>query len=178
MKGRLSRRVLSEHGARGFTLVEILIVVVILGILAAIVVPQLSNASQSSREVTLKDTLRFMRSQIEVFKAQHRDVPPGHPGGNIGTAPLESALLDHMLKYTDEFCGVSDVQTASAHFGPYLSKMPPNPINGLVSVKMVANGSPLPSPDDTTGWIYKSDTGEFMANMTGADHDGNQFSSY
>src|SRR5689334_10229624 len=146
MNGGLNRRLNGGIAARGFTLVEILIVIVILGILAAIVVPQFSNASQNSREVTLRDTLRFMRSQIEVFKAQHRDVPPGHPGGNIGTPPLEAALLDHLLKYTDEFCGVSDVQTPLARFGPYLSKMPPNPISGLTSVKMVANGSALPAP--------------------------------
>ena len=37
---------------RGFTLVELLIVVVILGILATIVIPQFSNASQQARENT------------------------------------------------------------------------------------------------------------------------------
>ena len=117
---------------RGFTLVEILIVVVILGILAAVVIPQFSNASQTSREVTLKDTVRFMRSQIEVFKIQHRDKTPGYPNGNLGSAPTEATFQDHMVKYTDEGCAVSDVQSVTARFGPYLHKMPPNPLNGLV----------------------------------------------
>src|SRR4051812_32333230 len=73
----------------GFTLVEILIVVVILGILATVVIPQFSNASQEARENTLKDDLRYLRIQIQVYKAQHRDVPPGYPNADPNQAPTE-----------------------------------------------------------------------------------------
>jgi len=38
-----------KRNSRGFTLVEILIVVIILGILAAIVIPQFSSASNDAR---------------------------------------------------------------------------------------------------------------------------------
>ena len=75
--------------AAGFTLIEILIVVVILGILATIVIPQFSNASAQASENTLKDDLRYLRTQIVVFKAQHRDVPPGYPGGDPSAATTE-----------------------------------------------------------------------------------------
>ena len=62
----------------GFTLIEIMIVVIILGILAAIAIPQFSSASGEARLSTMRDILRFMRSQITVYKAQHQDVPPGY----------------------------------------------------------------------------------------------------
>src|SRR5438105_7827710 len=66
----------------GFTLIEILIVVTILGIIATIVVPQFSTASNTARENMLKDELRYLRTQIVVYKAQHHDVNPGYPGGD------------------------------------------------------------------------------------------------
>ena len=60
----------------GFTLVEILIVVIILGILAAIVIPQFANASQDARESALLSQLQTLRSQIELYKLQHLDKLP------------------------------------------------------------------------------------------------------
>ena len=61
---------------KGFTLVEILIVVVILGILAAVVIPQFTNASTEAKENSLKSDLRTMRSQIELYKIRNSDTPP------------------------------------------------------------------------------------------------------
>ena len=61
-----------------------LIVIVIIGILGAVVLPKFSDASHTARENTLKDDLRYLRTQVVVFKAQHRDTPPGYVGGNHG----------------------------------------------------------------------------------------------
>ncbi|MFQ6036674.1 MAG: type II secretion system protein, partial [Sedimentisphaerales bacterium] len=60
----------------GFTLVEILIVVVILGILAAIVIPQFTEASTEAKLNSLMSDLQTFRSQIELYKVQHNDNPP------------------------------------------------------------------------------------------------------
>jgi type II secretion system protein G len=56
---------------RGFTLIEILIVVVILGILAAIVIPQFTNASQDAQVSAVKSQLQTIRSQIELFRIKN-----------------------------------------------------------------------------------------------------------
>lgn len=55
---------------RAFTLVEILIVVVILGILAAIVVPQFTNAANDARGGNLTTQLQTLNNQIELFAAR------------------------------------------------------------------------------------------------------------
>lgn len=56
---------------QGFTLIEILIVVVILGILAAIVIPQFTNASQDAQVSAIKSQLQTVRSQIELYRVKN-----------------------------------------------------------------------------------------------------------
>ena len=65
-----------KRARKGFTLVEILIVVIILGILAAIVIPQFTNASQSAKTSSLQSQLQTIRSQLELFQVQHNGKYP------------------------------------------------------------------------------------------------------
>lgn len=62
--------------AKGFTLVEILIVVVILGILAAIVVPQFTNAANESRVGNIATQVSTIETQLELFAARNNGVYP------------------------------------------------------------------------------------------------------
>lgn len=61
---------------KAFTLVEILIVVVILGILAAIVVPQFTGATQEAQAGNVLSQLDTLNNQIELYKARHNGTPP------------------------------------------------------------------------------------------------------
>ena len=63
-----------------FTLVEILIVVIILGILAAIVVPQFTNASDDAQAGNVATQLSTIRNQIELFRARNSGQYPAVPG--------------------------------------------------------------------------------------------------
>ena len=65
----------------GFTLVEILIVVIILGILAAIVIPQFTNASTAAKTSAAASTAQTLRSQVALYKLQHGDKLPGTGSG-------------------------------------------------------------------------------------------------
>ncbi len=56
---------------RAFTLVEILIVVVILGILAAIVVPQFTNAANDARGGNITTQLQTLNNQSELYAARN-----------------------------------------------------------------------------------------------------------
>ncbi len=54
----------------GFTLIEILVVVVILGILAAVVIPQFTNASDDANDAVVRTQLNTIRQQIVLFRAK------------------------------------------------------------------------------------------------------------
>ena len=165
----------------GFTLIEVLIVVVILGILAAIVVPELSSASRQAREGVLKDDLRFMREQITRYMIQHDDDPPGYPGGGDTTAvPSEADFINQMTRYTDITSNTNAAYTAVFRYGPYLTKIPENPLTGKSGILLVANGAPIPAGDlsQPYGWIYKPQTLQFIPNLPGTDLDGRAYMSY
>src|SRR5438477_12118433 len=138
-----------------FTLIEILIVVVILGILATIVVPQFSNASINAKENTLKDELRYLRTQIVVYKAQHHDVPPGYPNGDRNAAATGPDFIAQLTKPTDE-TGVTNAASSGVFkYGPYLSAMPTNPLTDLNAVLIVGDSDAIPDPTNVDyGWIY------------------------
>ncbi|MHC5022322.1 MAG: type II secretion system protein [Planctomycetota bacterium] len=76
---------------RGFTLIEILIVVVILGILAAIVIPQFSDASDDAAANSAQSTLATIRSQIELYRFKENAEPTGF--ADLVTAPSGDSYL-------------------------------------------------------------------------------------
>jgi general secretion pathway protein G len=167
---------------QAFTLVEILIVVVILGILAAIVLPQFSNASHLARENALKDDLRYLRTQIGVFKAQHEDVPPGYPGGSRAETPDEETFVKHLTGYTNVKCAWNATPDAAYPFGPYLASMPANPITGKAGVHVVIGSATMPDPDldayPDAGWFYNPLTSQVTSNTPGTDSNGVPYADY
>jgi len=81
---------------KGFTLVEILIVVVILGILAAIVIPQFTSASESAKASSLVSQLQTIRSQLEFYQIQHNGNYP-----DLADLNTDGAMWDRMTTTTD-----------------------------------------------------------------------------
>jgi general secretion pathway protein G len=131
----------------GFTLVEILVVVVVLGILAAIVVPQFSSAANEAQLTSLVKNLHNVRKQIEFYRHQHDDRLPA--------APSETGA-DFARRMTTQ----TDVQgAAGTDFGPYLERMPTNSFSGLDTVRIggAAAGA------GTHGWRFDPTTAQFQA---------------
>jgi general secretion pathway protein G len=172
----------SAHRRSGFTLIEILIVVVILGILAAIVIPQFSNASQMARQNTLKDALRYLRTQIVVYKAQHLDISPGYPGGVAGTTPTQTDFLNQMTLYTDANGNSSATYSDTFQYGPYLTQMPNNPVNSNNGILMIPDGGSFPTVDPANpngyGFMYQPQTATILPYLSGNDTDGVSYSTY
>ena len=138
---------------KGFTLVEILIVVVILGILAAIVIPQFSEASTEARKSSVQSNLQMVRSQIELYKIQHNDQIPG-----AGSASFFDALTGE----TDQAGAVG------TGCGPYIQTFPTNALNSLgantdESEVVIVTTSGARAASATDGWCWNSADEEFYA---------------
>ena len=165
--------------SKGFTLVEILVVVVLLGILAAIVIPQFSNATQNARASMLADDLRIMRTQVMVFNAQHNSVSPGYPGGDPTQAPTETDFVAHFTRASKTTCETAAPGTSDYPYGPYMREIPENPINGKKTVLVLADGASFPSAaSDAYGWIYQPYTLLFKCDATGTDDGGREYFDY
>ncbi|OHB77983.1 MAG: hypothetical protein A2Z25_14070 [Planctomycetes bacterium RBG_16_55_9] len=139
----------------GFTLVEILIVVVILGILAAIVIPQFTEASTEAKTSSLCTDLQTVRSQIELYKIQHNDDLPGD-----GSASFEQAMTGQ----------TTQAGAVGTDFGPYLQKIPTNPFVSGADANDVTVGTAV-APTGADGWYFNSSTGAFNANDSAAHWD-------
>ncbi len=124
--------------SRGFTLIEILIVVVILGILAALVVPLMAGASEDAAVATAQTELNKVRRAIEVYRVSNANTLPVVTAGDGTWGPIVSR--------------------------EYLREPPTNQyVNGANS-RVIAIGTGPDSAFQTThGWIYDSTTGEVWA---------------
>jgi general secretion pathway protein G len=135
-----------------FTLVEVLIVVIVLGILAAIVVPQFSTATSDANASSLKTNLQIIRGQLQLYKIQHNDA---YPNGPAGTPTFTAQMTG-----TTNSSGATGTG-ASYPYGPYLQSIPNNPYTNTNTVGTTA--------DYSTGWYYDATTGAFKANDS-AEH--------
>jgi len=147
---------------KAFTLAEVVIVVAILGILAALAIPQLQSHSQEAKEAAAKDNLRILRQQIEVYAARHNGVPPGYPSNDTTQNPGFIFLLLEMTKQEH-----------------YLSELPRNPFNDLKTIKFLGNAEQFPAEaTGGFGWIYKPLTKQIRLDWPGTDEKGIRYYDY
>jgi prepilin-type N-terminal cleavage/methylation domain-containing protein len=167
------------YRAKAFTLVEILIVVVLLGVLAAIVIPAVANSGTLARGSTLVTNLKLLRRFVLVYTSHHQEVAPGYPNGDTTAAPTYPVFRDQAMLSSNMQGQTAPRGTPGFPFGPYLSKIPANPFNGLDTVEVLANGQNFPAvADDSHGWVYKPATREIRPDNTGADDAGDAYYDY
>jgi len=180
----------------GFTLVELLIVVIILAILAAIVVPQFASSTDDAKVTSLDNTLGNMRTAIDLYYQQHGEYPgdltavPGAACPSSGTAGTGTggagaqgvtAFLNQLSSYTDKDGKACSTTDTTYKYGPYLKKstISANPISEVSTLVVVATGNLVMAGDGAAGgWKYDTKTGRFIANDTNNDTSGVSYDTH
>lgn len=162
------------RGRNGFTLVELLIVVIILAILAAIIVPQFTAATDDATQSAYDTNIANIRSAIDLYRQQHQEYPGAviSGGGTCGSGAAvvgavgEAAFLAQLRNYTNAAGQACTGTDANFRYGPYLKDdLPINPLavtspnNTVVVVTTGVLGLTSGSAD---GWRFDSVTGEFI----------------
>jgi general secretion pathway protein G len=140
-----------------------MIVVTILGILAAIVIPEFSGHIQKAKESAAKDNLRLLRNAIERYAQDHNGVPPGYVNG-----------IDSNGRHND-----SKTPNGNYIYGPYLNDFPKNPFNNSITIMDLHDDVDMPeSATGDNGWIYKAEGKEIRLDWPGTDSSGNLIYDY
>ena len=144
---------MSAKRSAGFTLIEILIVVVIMAVLAATIIPQFSSSTSDAKNSTLLFNLSSLRTQIELYKLHHNGAVPS----------LTSGALPQLTSSTD-VNGNIGTAGPSYPYGPYIqTQMPVNPIDGN-NVVIATSVFPPTAATSDGGWLYDAATGQIAAN--------------
>jgi general secretion pathway protein G len=124
---------------KGFTLIELVVVVMILGILAAVAAPKLLGTSSTAADNGLKETLGVVRDAIERYTAEHGGTLPG-----TDEASFKAALTTYIRVFPKCPVGVANN-----------------------SVKIVSTAGPMTGDaTPTKSWAYNTADGGFICNWS------------
>lgn len=135
-----------------FTLVELLIVIIIIAVLAAIAIPKFANQSARSKESALRAELSLLRNAAEVFKADCGSFPAALADLAATAAPANGK----------DSAGNNKAITASDWKGPYITKVNVDPVSG--------------SAFDYS--VTAPTVGKILSSASGNDSNGVAFSTY
>lgn len=127
-----------HHKRTAFSLVELVIVIVIIGIIAAIAVPRFSSATTSANARQAQASVIILQNSIDLFIAEHAAGALGTTGASI---------------VTQLTTGTKGDGTAGTDYGPYLRKMPPNLTVGDTADGLQYDGV-CDAADAPCGWNY------------------------
>jgi general secretion pathway protein G len=140
----------------GFTLLEVMLVVVILGLVAAIALPKLSQGATNTSATALASDLAVMRTAIDLYQNDHN-----------GTFPTAAAAATQLTTFSDISGNTNATKTATFCYGPYLRNVPTLPVGAAKGNTTIATAAAT-----GVGWIYDG-AGNLSSNTTGTELDSN-----
>lgn len=128
-------RMPARQGRRGFSLVELVVVILVMGIIAAIAAPKMFDTASDARVNGTKQNLTVIRDALELYKAKNDAYP--------AAASITTDLKDFLR---------GNFPAPQVGAG-----------KGNATVK-ASTEDPIATPSGTDGWIYNGTTGEFRVN--------------
>jgi prepilin-type N-terminal cleavage/methylation domain-containing protein len=143
----------SVPNRRGFSLIEMVIVVMILGILGSIAAPKLLGTSQQAVDNGLHQTLGVIRTAIDSYSAEHSGALPGADGSDV---TFKNAMKQYLRGSEFPTCPVGAAKNNA--------------------IRMLAGNDPIAASIGGTAathsWVYKYETGDFHVNSVDFSGDG------
>lgn len=135
---------------QAFTLVELVVVILILGILAGVAAPRFLDTAETANEASLRQSLSVVRDAIELYAAQNGGFVPMQAGSSSETSDLPTELADYLR-----------------------GGLPVCPVGARNNEVRTVGTAVTPSGADTPldGWLYNRTNGDFVCNFNGATSD-------
>jgi general secretion pathway protein G len=97
----------SRRAEQGFTLIELMIVMVVIGLLAAIAIPSYTNNVRNAKEAVLKEDLHTMRTAIDSYTVDKQQAPQTLDD-LVQAGYLKTMPVDPFTKRSDTWVPVQD----------------------------------------------------------------------
>lgn len=164
---------------QGFSLVELLIVIGIIGILSTIVIMNMRGSEQGAKESKLKANLALIRESLVAYHSDHGFYPC--TSGDWNNAGNVTRFKQQLTWFTSETGQVSQTRTTTYRFGPYLQEFPENPFyEGAATLAtsvtidrtndriLEALQTAIASGNGNYGWYYEAKSGNVVPDLGGA----------
>jgi general secretion pathway protein G len=148
----------SVTNRRGFSLVELVVVVMILGILATIALPKVLGASKTATDNGVRQSLGVIRTAIDSYSAEHDGALPG---ANSSESTFKNEMAAYLRGKEFPVCPVGAAKNNSVY--------------------MVSGTGAIADSISNTGtysWIYQFETGEFHVNSVDQSADGTTYDQF
>ena len=132
---------MNKRTNNGFTLIELMIIVTIIGILAAIVIPTFSNANETAKAGALSSQINTVKKSLVMYNSDHN-----------GSYPTDAQMITNQWQALTNTTDI-DGDVSGDDYGPYFMKPP---FNAFMNSDVVA-------ADNSSAWQYDSSSGTIQA---------------